>query len=192
MKNYFESCPTYLDNVFRQSFRNLCWPERTLNIDVDRWVKYCKDAGAQIAIMDVKSQCYAYYDTKLMPKDPGLGKRDLAAELAAAAKKHGLLWGAYVPPSTIESLVHEHPDWQQLTADGSPEAKNWGFWHTVFCYNSPFRQHYIATLHEIAARYRPHGFYIDGIIWGFSACFCPHCEAKFQSEFGRRLPRRPN
>ena len=181
---------TYLDNEFRQVFRNLDCVERIRKINVDEWIKYCKASGAGVVIMDAKVH-YALYKTKLMPRDPVLGKRDLMAEIAAAAKKHEIKWGAYFQPCHTNSLVHDHPDWQQIMANGSPEASKIGQ-PTVLCYNSPYRQLYLGMLHEVAENYRPHCFFIDGIIFYYTSCFCVHCLARYQREAGKPMPRKPD
>jgi len=38
--------PTHLDNEFRQIFRNLSIPDRTLGLQPEKWVKYAKKSGA--------------------------------------------------------------------------------------------------------------------------------------------------
>jgi uncharacterized lipoprotein YddW (UPF0748 family) len=183
---------TYLDNEFRQVFRNLNATERLRKVDVARWVKYLKDAGAGTVYMDFKTSGYALYDSKLLPKDPVLGQRDLGAELARACRRHGLKYCAYLEPSQFESLARGHDDWQQRTVDGGLEAVNRGSARTVFCWNSGYRDLFAAVLREIARTYRPHGFYIDGIIFGFSACFCATCKALFKEATGHELPLNPD
>lgn len=185
--------PTYLDNEFRQVFRNLGMPDRVAGIDPERWVKYCKRNGASTVFMDFRSQCYAYHPSAFVPRDPVLGDRDLAGELAAAARRHGLKFCAYIAPAEVESLVQGHDDWQQRTADGGFEYKNWGpSKRTVFCYNTGFGQLYANHLREVAERYRPHGFFIDGVIFGFSACYCETCKGLFRAETGQELPVKPD
>jgi hypothetical protein len=185
--------PTYLDNEFRQVFRNLGAPDRVAGIDPDRWVRYCKRSGATTVFMDFRSQVYAYHPSAFVPKDPVLGARDLAAEFAAAAKKHGLKFCAYIAPAESETLAPGHDDWQQRTADGSLEVKNWGpTKRTVFCYNTGFGKLFAGHLREVAERYRPHGFFIDGVIFGFSACYCETCKALFRAETGQEMPLKPD
>ena len=184
--------PTYLDNEFRQVFRNLSVPDRTLGINPEQWVKYCKRNGATTVFMDFRSQFYANHDSQYIPKDPVLGDRDLAAEFATAARKHGLKYCAYIPACCVESLEHGHDDWQQRTADGGKECRNWGFWHTIFCYNTGFGQLYADHLREVAQKYKVHGFYIDGVIYGFGACYCETCKAKFREETGQEMPVKPD
>jgi hypothetical protein len=182
---------TYLDNEFRMLFRNLTYTDRTATVDPEGWVKYCKQAGASTVFMDFRSQFYANHPSALIPKDPVLGDRDLAAEFVSAAKKHGLKYCAYIPPSSVESLEHGHDDWQQRTADGGKECRNWGFWRTVFCYNTGFGKLYSDHLREVAVKYRPHGFFIDGVIYGFSACYCQTCRGLFRQETGQEMPATP-
>ncbi len=183
---------TYLDADFRMLFRNLTYADRTASIDPEGWVRYCKKVGATTVFMDFRSQFYANHPSALIPKDPILGDRDLAAEFVAAAKKHGLKYCAYIPPSSVESLEHGHDEWQQRTADGGKECRNWGFWRTIFCYNTGFADLYAGHLREVAIRYRPHGFFIDGVIFGFSACFCATCRSMFRQETGQEMPEKPD
>ncbi len=183
---------TYLDHEYRMLFRNLGMPDRTAGIDPEGWVKYCKKAGASTVFMDFRSQFYANHPSALIPKDPVLGDRDLAGEFVTAAKKHGLKYCAYIPPSSVECLEHGHDEWQQRTADGGKECRNWGFWRTVFCYNTDFAKLYAGHLREVAVQYRPHGFFIDGVIFGFSACYCKTCRALFRQETGEDMPGEPD
>ena len=184
--------PGHLDNEFRHVFRNLSYPDRYTKLNTDRWAQYCKKNGATTLFMDFRSAFYSYHPSDFIPRDPELGDRDLAAELAAAAKKHDLKFCAYIPPTGIESLEHGHDDWQSRTADGSKECKNWGFWRTVFCYNTGFKKIFAGNLHEISEKYHPHGFFIDGVIYGFSACYCKTCKAMFRKETGKDMPEKPD
>jgi hypothetical protein len=182
---------TYLDNEFRQIFRNLGNPERTSKLQPETWVKYAKKCGATTMFMDFRSQFYANHESEFIPKDPVLGGRDLCREFADACRKHGMKCCAYIPPCTIESLEHGHDDWQQRTPDGQKEARNWGFWRTIFCYNTGFRNLFAGHLAEVARKYKVHGFYIDGVIYGFGACYCETCKAKFRQETGQEMPTEP-
>jgi len=174
---------TYMDNEFRQVFRNYTYPDALGSVNPDEFMKYSKKSGAGLVFMDVKTQAYALYDTEILPKDPLLGKRDLAGEISDAARKYGLKWGAYIAPQTIESMYQDKMDWMQVSISGKPvELKPW---KTLFCWNSPFGSHFHKMLREIAEKYRPHAFYIDGlVIWG-DACFCRHCKEKYLRETGK-------
>lgn len=184
--------PTYLDNEFRHAFRNLSMPDRTLGLNPEKWVKYLKRAGATVAFMDFRSQFYANHPSDFIPKDPVLGKRDLAQEFADACQKNKIKCCAYIPPCSVESLEHGHDDWQQRTPDGGKECRNWGHWRTVFCYNTGFGELYANHLAEVARKYKVKGFFIDGVIYGFGACYCETCRAMFRKETGQEMPEKPD
>ncbi len=183
---------TYLDDDFRQVFRNLDTTERVRRINIDRWVKYCKDAGASSVTVDIKN-FLVLYDSRFLPKHPVLGGRDVAAEVAAAARKHGLKWLVYyAAPCQMDGLAGLHDDWQQRTADGSLEAVNWRS-RALFCLNRPgFRDLVAASLREISEKYRPHGYYIDNCGLGHTACFCDACKAKYLEQTGKPMPLKPD
>lgn len=44
----------------------------------------------------------------------------------------------------------------------------------------------------MAVKYRPQGFFIDGVIFGFSACYCQSCRGLFRQETGQELPEKPD
>ncbi len=187
---------SHLDNDRREIFRNLYYPERVRGLDIDRWVDYYADAGATSVCMDIKSQAYVYYDSKLAPKDPVLGTRDLAAELAAAARRRGIKWSAYIAPSEFECLPEaKRRDWHIRFEDGKRTMRYRGRRlpvRSVFCWNSPYTDLFLSILEEIAGRYRPDGFYLDGVAFPCYgekiACYCPRCRERFQREFGMPLP----
>ena len=183
--------PTYLDNEFRQLFRNLAFPDRTKNMDVAAWVKYAKKVGATTVFLDIKTS-HANWDTTLIPRDPFLGDRDLGAELAHAAKKHGLKFCFYIQASNVDSIQEGHDHWQCRTADGGLEAKNWGWCSTQFCYNSDYRDLLQAMMREVTAKYRPHGWFVDCFGAGFSACYCEACVRKYRADTGLALPAKPD
>ncbi len=184
---------TRLDDSYRQIFRNLLWPERTRNLDIERWVASCAKAGATSVCLDIKHQAFALYDSKLIPKDPVLGSRDFASELSAAARKHNLKWCAYIAPYQMETMRETHRGWQERLEDGSVFAEQGsGFLKTIFCWNSPYLPHFQSVLHEIASTYHPDAFYLDGMSFHGSGtrltCFCDFCKARFETEYSRPLP----
>jgi hypothetical protein len=192
--NYSEA-GTYLENEYRQLFRNLLFPERVKNLDVERWVKYGKDCGATSMFLDAKPHAYAYYDSAFVPKDPILGKRDLVAEFKKAAERHGLKWGAYLCPVQTNSVNSRGDAWQQRKADGAtivplPGDSDWE--HSFFCWNAPgLRELLSNVIMEIAEKYHPHGFYIDGMYFDHRACYCETCKALYRNETGKEMPPRP-
>ena len=183
---------SYLEQEYRQMFRNLMFPERMKNMDVEKWVAYCKGCGATSVFLDAKSQAYVYYDSAILQKDPILGERDLVAEFKAAAERNGLKWGVYIAPREIDSMTSKGAEWQQRKADGSTVAPH-GWWRTDFCWNAPgFRNLFSQMLTEISGKYHPHGFYIDGILLMHNACHCEACKSACRAETGREMPLKPD
>ncbi|NLB25300.1 MAG: hypothetical protein GX820_01255, partial [Bacteroidales bacterium] len=115
----------------------------------------------------------AYYDTKIGIKHPSL-KYDLFGQLADACKRKGIALTAYLNGgiSSAESL--EHRDWNTIYFDGREyrEPRMTPYVRTM-CFNSPFRDHLIAMVEEIAANYPVSGFFID-CLQNFP-CVCPVC-----------------
>ena len=187
----------HLDNDHRQIFRNLFYPERERKLDIEKWVAYCTRAGATSVALDIKTQAYALYDSKLIQKDPAIGKRDFAAELSKAARKHGIKWCAYIPPYQHESLREKGRAWQERFEDGSIAAeKGGGFMKTSFCWNTPYLDLFCAILKEIALKYKPDGFYLDGMRYHGGGdrltCYCDYCRDRFRKEYGLSLPSKKN
>ena len=118
----------------------------------------------------------AYYDTKIGIRHPSL-KYDLFGALADCCKKKDIALVAYLNGgiSTMETI--EHRDWATLLMPGTEWARD-TFWHinpfaVTTCYNSPFRDHLIAMIREIARKYPVEGFFIDCL--GPRPCVCPTC-----------------
>ena len=153
-----------LMNDRREIFMNLFYPERFIDLDIDRWVEEYARRGATSFCIDVKDQAYVYYDSQIAQKWPLLGQRDLTAEFAEAVRKRGLKWSAYIAPNEFESmnLNDARTDWQFHFEDASPAfGKYWNRAH--FCWNSPYLDFFLDLLKEIISKYHPDGLYLDGV-----------------------------
>jgi len=53
-------------------------------------VKRCVAAGCEYVVIWARDGEYAYYDSKVMPKCPGLGPRDVLRETVREGHRHGL------------------------------------------------------------------------------------------------------
>ena len=158
-------------------------------------VRYCaKYDGRQIVHRCVSVNCdylviwardgdYAYYDSKLMPKAPGLGKRDAMRETMEEAQKHNLPVIAYCVVQQGGHFLDKHPEYEMRDYQGNRIGR--------FCYNSS----YLEVMKEIVAEqlaYGIAGFHIDMFDQGFGppyGCWCEHCRKKFKAEYGRAMPR---
>ncbi len=184
---------TYLENDRREIFLNLFYPERFRTLDVEKWVDAFAKNGATSFCLDIKDQAYVYYDSKYAPKWDVLGTRDLAREFSDAVRKRGLKWSAYIAPMEFEWLAGDksYEDWQVRFEDGSTPPGN--IWNRKrYCWNSPYAGLFLNVLREIAEKYHPDGFYLDGVsyLWFHerALCYCKYCRERFQREFNSEMP----
>jgi type 1 glutamine amidotransferase len=141
-----------------------------------------RNFGGKIAIFDSKSQWYAFHETTVSEKHPGLGGRDLTAEIIAAGKRHGIRYVPYVPVDADLRAKREHPDWSKRSADGTTVD---GVMPSC-CGNSPFRHFMADYLGELAKNYDIAGLWFDGL--GVDICYCDHCRKGFRDRHGLELP----
>ncbi|MBM3289203.1 MAG: hypothetical protein FJY92_03545, partial [Candidatus Hydrogenedentes bacterium] len=145
-------------------------------------VRHAAAAHSEYLVMWVRDGDYAYYDSQLLPKAPGLGGRDPLREAIEEAAKSELPIIAYCVVQQGGHFLDSHPEWQMRDADGKPVGR--------FCYNSG----YLEAMKQIVAEqlaYGIHGFHIDMVDQGFGppyGCWCDACRAQFETEFARPMP----
>lgn len=146
-------------------------------------MKAAAAAGARVAIFDARNQWYTLHDGPVCRKHPGLGKRDLVAELIAAGKKRGIVFVPYLPMDCDLRAWEEHPDWRSVDFHGQQRPDSM----PRCCENSPFRAYLAEHLRDLATRYEIGGVWFDG--FGISvACYCPACRDGFRRAHGRAAP----
>jgi len=139
-------------------------------------------ARAEYLVMWARDGDYAYYDSKLLEKAPGLGDRDALQETMDEAKKHGLPIIAYCVVQQGGHFLKSHPEWEMRGADGKPIGR--------FCYNSG----YLEAMKKIVAEqlaFGIAGFHIDMVDQGFGppyGCWCETCQTKFRDRYGHDMP----
>jgi hypothetical protein len=142
------------------------------------------DMGSEYLVLWARDHEWAYYDSKLMPKCPGLGARDPLREAVEAAKPHKLPLIAYCVVQAGGHALREHPEWAMVGADGQPIPGR-------VCLNSPYRDFVHGLLEEMLS-YGLDGFHVDMVDQGFGppyGCFCTHCKAAFDAQFpGQAMP----
>lgn len=123
----------------------------------------------------------AYYDTKIGIKHPSL-KYDLFGRLADACKRKEIALTAYLNGGISSAEGYEHRDWTNIYPDGrvyrDPRLTPWV---RTMCPNTPYRDHLISMVEEIANNYPVSGFFIDCI--NGLPCVCPVC-VKMMKEQG--------
>ena len=146
-------------------------------------VRHCAQAGAEYVVVWARDGDYAYYDSRLLPKAPGLSKRDPLRESVEEARKHGLPVIAYCVVQQAGHYLAAHPEWEMRDSQGKRIGR--------FCYNSG----YLEAMKQIVAEqlaYGIQGFHIDMLDQGFGSpygCWCEACRAKFQAEYGHAMPK---
>ena len=140
-------------------------------------------AHSEYLVLWVRDGDYAYYDSKLLPKAPGLGVRDSLGEAMDEARKHKFPILAYCVVQQGGHFLKAHPEWEMRGADGKPIGR--------FCLNSG----YLEAMKQIVAEqlaYGIDGFHLDMLDQGFGppyGCWCDTCRGQFEKEFGHLMPK---
>lgn len=125
------------------------------------------------------NQGYAYYDTRIGIRHPGLSF-DLFGELAGVCREKGICLAAYFNGtlSGAESLLHR--DWNVISPEGRvyPEHNRITPYCRKLCMNSPWREHLASMMEEVLEKYYVAGFFIDCV--HPQKCVCPYCVEKMR------------
>jgi len=140
-------------------------------------------AHSEYLVLWVRDGDYAYYDSKLLPKAPGLGARDPLREALNEAQPHRLPIIAYCVVQQGGHFLAAHPEWEMRGADRKPIGR--------FCFNSGYLEAMKQIVEEQLA-YGIDGFHIDMLDQGFGppyGCWCDTCQHEFQKQYGRPMPK---
>lgn len=146
-------------------------------------VRRCAAARCEYVVLWARDGDYAYYDSRLLLKAPGLGARDPLREAVDEGKRQKLPIIAYCVVQQGGHFLDAHPEWAMRGADGKSLGR--------FCYNSG----YLEAMKQIVAEqlaYGIAGFHIDMLDQGFGppyGCWCASCQALFQKQFGKPMPK---
>ena len=145
-------------------------------------VRRCVSAHCDYLVIWSRDGDYAYYDSKLLPKAPGLGHRDPLRETVEEAARHKLPVVAYCVVQQDGHYLREHPEFEMRDPAGNRIRR--------FCYNSG----YLDVMKQIAAEqlaYGIAGFHIDMLDQGFGppyGCWCESCRKMFEAKHGHVMP----
>ncbi len=140
-------------------------------------------AGGEYLVIWARDGEYAYYDSRVQPKCPGLGSRDVLRETVDEARRHRLPVIAYCVLQYPTQTLREHPDWMMQDVERKPI-------HPRVCFNSPYAEYVERLLSEMLA-YGIDGFHLDMVDQGFGppyGCWCEPCRRRFEAEYGRPMP----
>ncbi len=100
-----------------------------------------KTCGGEYLVIWAHDGDWAYYDSKLQPKCPGLGSRDVLREAVEEGHKLGLPIIAYCVQQYPGQTLKEHPDWRMVGSDGKPL-------YSRVCFRFGYREFMKQTLSE--------------------------------------------
>lgn len=148
-------------------------------------VDRCKRANCEYVVLWVRDGDYAYYDSKVCRKAPGMGNRDPLRDAVARAHEFGLPLIAYCVVQQDGLFLQDHPKLEMR------DAKQNGLHR--FCLNSG----YLAAMKKIVDEqlaYGIDGFHIDMLDQGFGppyGCWCDTCRKQFEAEYHEPMPTGP-
>ncbi len=143
----------------------------------------CQESGGEYLCLWVRDGEYVYYDSKIEPKAPGLGRRDVLREAVEEGHKLGLPVIAYNTLQYCYLTLRRHPEWRMVGADGEPFAR--------VCFRSSYLDYMKKLLAEQLA-YGVDGLELDMMDQGFIppyGCWCAACEQEYEARWGEPMPR---
>ncbi len=146
-------------------------------------VRKCRQANCDYVVVWARDGDYAYYNSKILLKAPGLKDRDPLREAIEEAKKYNIPVIAYCVVQQGGHFIEQHPEFFMHDLEGKP------IYHR-FCYNSGYLEVMKQIVDEIMD-YGVQGFHIDMIDQGFGppyGCACPVCKEKFKQQYGMEIP----
>ncbi len=145
-------------------------------------VRKCVAAQAEYLVIWARDGDWAYYDSQVARKCPGLKQRDVLRETVDEARKHQLPVIAYCVVQQGGHFLTDHPQYQMVDFQGNPIGR--------FCYNSGYLEDMKKLIAEQLA-YGIDGFHIDMLDQGFGppyGCWCEHCQQLFQAQYDQPMP----
>jgi len=126
------------------------------------------------------NQGYAYYDTRIGIRHPGLSF-DLFGELAGACREKGIRLAAYFNGTLSDAEARLHCDWNVISPEGRvyPEHSRITPYCRKLCMNSPWRDHLASMMEEVLEKYTVAGFFVDCV--HPQKCICPFCVEKMRA-----------
>ena len=159
-------------------------------------VRLTRELGCDVLVFFVQNEGRLVYPSEVTPPDPAVGGRDLLAEILAEAKKEGVrVLAAWYGAHCQTHLLETHPEWRvhrldlpQEEGDKELSVETASYELDTLCFNSPFREHFLAELREVLARYDVAGVYVDGMYSSVGTCCCEYCRQRYRAEHDADIP----
>jgi len=154
------------------------------NFDGREIARAAKDCHAEYLVIWARDGDWAYYDSKLQPKAPSLGQRDVLRESVDECRKLGLPVLAYCQVQYPGQTLIKHPNWRVVDSEGEPVEGR-------VCFRSGYR-HFMKQMLSEQMAYGIDGFHLDMVDQGFGppyGCWCKTCQKEFRAQYGRNMPK---
>ncbi len=145
-------------------------------------VQTLQQTGSQYIVIWGKDSEYAYYNSNVAPRCPGLYGRDVIQETIDIAKPYNIPVIVYCVVQGNGYPLRNHPEYDMKGIDGARLGR--------ICFNSNYIEHAKAVLNEMLA-YDIDGLHIDMLDQGFGppyGCWCESCKKLFKIEYGKEIP----
>ncbi len=146
-------------------------------------VRACLEAHGEYVVIWARDGDYAYYNSKLLPRAPGLKDRDPLKDAVATARPRHMPVIAYCVVQQGGHFLKAHPEWEMRGPDGKPLGR--------FCLRSGYLEAMKAIMAEQLA-YGIDGFHVDMLDQSFGppiGCYCDTCQKQFQAEYRHPMPK---
>lgn len=149
-------------------------PDVGSNFDFDRMADRIKSCGVDLIVFPARCNLgMAYYDTQIGIKHPSL-KYDLLGKLIEACAARDIKVSAYINVGLSHEEGARRRDWLTVSPEGYVYRPNRmdNFFRRM-CYNSPYAEHLLAMIREIAENYPVAGMFFDCMV--VSPCVGVEC-----------------
>lgn len=126
----------------------------------------------------------SFFPTRKGPVHRNLapGRDHMGEYLEALRKRDIRVFGYYSFPD--RTAWERNPDWRMTDAEGNDIHRSIT---GELCPNTPYHDHMVERVREVAARYDLDGILIDAARF-MDACYCDSCRRKYRARFGVDLP----
>ena len=148
-------------------------PDVGKNFDPGHFTDEAKKCGVDYIAFHARCNAgMAYYNTSIGKRHPSLSY-DLFGRLAECCKARDIALVAYLNGGISTMELIEHREWRTQYFPGEDRYGKIDPFSITACYNSPYRNHLLSMIREIASNYPVQGFFIDCL--AEYPCVCPVC-----------------